>query len=118
MLVTMTDDALDALRLRDLHAFGAALHQLYDDGLLSEGTMSEVSRRTPVLSLDRAHAHEKPVYGVDVNGTTTRFRSVIAAARYVARESRVYLAAHQICDAANGKTKTAYGLTWRYDDRV
>ena len=38
----MTDDALDALRLRDLHAFDAALHRLYDDGLLSEVTMSDV----------------------------------------------------------------------------
>ena len=38
----MTDDAFDALRLRDLHAFDAALHRLFTDGLLSEGTMSEI----------------------------------------------------------------------------
>ena len=38
----MTDDALDALRLDDLRAFDAALHRLYDDGLLSEATTSGV----------------------------------------------------------------------------
>ena len=38
----MTDDALDSLRLRDLRDFDAAIHRLFDDGLLSEWTMSDV----------------------------------------------------------------------------